>query len=245
MQVGRVGSSGREDPSLSVASSGPFGDVSRDGGPPGGVGDLLQEAEGGPMGTRAMLASSLILIAWAGLIGFRRADVVVDSSAPYAAVWMAIGLALGVNGARDLWDGRTEPGRRPWLAWLIVGSALVTWIAARWPALAFILVESSYATTLTASVLAALIALLVAVTIQGRIGRTRWSGILRFAVVVGATSSFILIGLSIWTHLRVDHSETGPYAEVGVDLFVVEHPIFWTVGLAATFAVWWALRKRG
>lgn len=191
------------------------------------------------MSTLVTLIVSMILIAWAGLIWLRRADVMADSAPLYAGFWMAIGLTLAVKGIRNLWTGRADPRRLPWLPWLIVGCALLTWVAARWPVLASVFTESSYSTSLTASALAGLIALLAALTVQSRLSRSRWGGLISMAVLVGATSAFVLIGLSIWTHLRIDHSATGRYDELGVDLFVVEHPIFWVVGLMAAFALWW------
>lgn len=195
------------------------------------------------MSTRVTLVVSMILIAWAGLIWSRRADVISDSAPLYAGFWMAIGLTLAVKGVRNLWTGRADPRRRPWLPWLIVGCALFTWMAARWPVLVSVFTESSYSTSLTASTLAALIALPAALTARGRLGRSRWGGIIPMAVLVGATSAFVLIGLSIWTHLRIDHSATGRYDEVGIDLFVIEHPIFWAIGLVAAFALWWGRRE--
>jgi hypothetical protein len=90
-----------------------------------------------------------------------------------------------------------------------------------------------------------MVALLAALATRARPANSIWTSALRLVWPTGAAVAFILVGISVWTHLRIDHSERGTYGEMGAALFVVEHPVFWAVAIVAAFALWWSRRSRG
>lgn len=200
------------------------------------------------MGTRATFTVSLILVGWSGLIWLNREQVMAGRPLVHAGFWMAIGLILLAKGAGKL---RADPvagaatKKRPGLAWLIGSLPVFTWLATRWRSIPFVFTESSYAPTLSASAVAAMVALLAALATRTRLASSIWTSALRLVGAGGATAAFILVGVSVRTHLRIDHSETGTYGEMDAALFVVEHPIFWAVAIVAAFALLWSIRSRG
>lgn len=201
------------------------------------------------MGARVTLTLSLILIGWVGLVWFHRELVAPSHPLVHASVWLVVGLVLLVKGLRE---GKAASGADPpttgrvAAAWLIASLPLFAWLVTfhltrpGWIALGF--TQSSYATPLSASAVAALVALSAGLVV--RVWKnSQWTGAARILGTVGGAAALLLVTLSLWTHARVDHSETGRYGEMAVGFFVLEHPIFWTIAILGALALW--LSRRG